>query len=397
MQSSKIFVVLSILIKSILAQSECYVDDPCTLYTGGNGICTNIHECPSAIELLQYNVRPVLCGFMGLTPIVCCAKSEPPKPPKTPQNIAVLSPIASKPTELPEFVLAVSPPTAETTKLKPGEKSQIQCDKYAPPPPKPGDFGIAAVGGEESLAKEFPHMAALGYKIANGVGWYCGGGLISERYVLTAAHCLFHRDAGPVTFVRLGDLNIQDDADDAQPENFTILERIPHPDYRAPLVYNDIALLRLDRDVTFSDYIKPLCLQVEHVVNTYDPLTATGWGRTEFGGQTSDILIKVKLDYFTNEECNEVFQKNSKKRLPDGVIDSVQVCAGGRDERMDTCQGDSGGPLQTYSFKKKIFYLVGITSFGIACGTQGIPAVYTRISGYVDWIENIIWQNVTSN
>lgn len=143
---------------------------------------------------------------------------------------------------------------------------------------------------------------------------------------------------GDVNFVRLGDLNLRTDTDDAGPQDFVITNRIPHPDYQPPSQYHDIALLRVNRPAQITDYVKPICLQITHdLPPTYRPI-ATGWGRIQYGGDSSDHLIKVVLDYFSNEQCKEVYATASNRRLPNGIDDELQICAGGKNAEKDTCQ-----------------------------------------------------------
>ena len=96
---------------------------------------------------------------------------------------------------------------------------------------------------------------------------------------------------------------------------------------------------------------------------------------------------------FKNEECKPYYSKGIRK-LPDGILDT-QLCALGT-KQEDTCPGDSGGPLQVQliGYGKRIPFLVGVTSFGKACGTN-TPGVYTRISSFVGWIESVV--NTTMN
>lgn len=132
-------------------------------------------------------------------------------------------------------------------------------------------------------------------------------------------------------------MNLYSDTDDAQPQDFLITERYPHPQYKPPQQYNDIALVRLDKEAVITPYVRPLCLQVEKELPTYSPI-ATGWGRLQFGGETSENLMKVTLKYFSWEECQEAYKNVSSRRLPNGIDDDRQVCAGGRNEEKDTCQ-----------------------------------------------------------
>ncbi|KAJ8921902.1 hypothetical protein NQ315_008535 [Exocentrus adspersus] len=269
-----------------------------------------------------------------------------------------------------------------------------ECLEYYPTPEFLTDHIIA--GGELSLVKEFPHMAAIGYGKETNVEWKCGGSLISKKFVLTAAHCVAHETEKP-TFVRLGDLNLTSTEDNTSPQNFTVVRIIPHPSYAPPVKYHDIALLELDREVEFTDYVKPACLYTEKYRGE-TTMTATGWGKTGFSEESSSFLLKVSLDFVPHNECLTAFKKYSKRSLPNGIIEDTQICAG-RVKGKDTCQGDSGGPLQVINGDRtqvqpsKVYDIIGVTSFGKACALSAAPGIYTRVSYYVPWIESIAFQN----
>lgn len=141
---------------------------------------------------------------------------------------------------------------------------------------------------------------------------------------------------GDINWVRLGDLNIKN-SNDATVQNFAITTRIRHPDYKPPVQYHDIALVKLDRPAVFSDYVKPICLYTSKELTGAVPV-ATGWGRTQYGGQSSDLLKKVELDLYSIEDCRTTYASVSQKRLPKGIVDETQICAGGVNEEKDTCQ-----------------------------------------------------------
>ncbi|KAL1461193.1 hypothetical protein WDU94_013114, partial [Cyamophila willieti] len=137
------------------------------------------------------------------------------------------------------------------------------------------------VGGQKSELGEFPHMAAVGFKTKRGLSWNCGGSLISETFVLTAAHCTDSSLGKPVA-VRLGELNLVRNDDGANPKNYKVVQVFAHPDYRSSKKYSDIALLRLDRSVEFTDNVRPACLHNGETIGVNRAL-ATGWGAIGFG------------------------------------------------------------------------------------------------------------------
>ncbi|XP_055677527.1 uncharacterized protein LOC129786458 [Lutzomyia longipalpis] len=252
---------------------------------------------------------------------------------------------------------------------------------------------IGIVGGTLSFPGQYPHMAAIGMNDSDhGLKFFCGGSLISERYILTAAHCLTR--ATP-TIVRLGEHNLLSHLGNDDVEDFGIESLIPHPLYHTTSVYNDIALIKLNKRVKFKKNIRPACLSDEKNENHLG-LIAIGWGDTSFSGTPSSILQEVALEYFSFDECSKDYPP--VRRMKKG-LQHTQLCAGSRSGEKDTCQGDSGGPLSTFTYSPEVFgniyTIVGVTSFGKGCGSK-IPAIYTRVLSYRDWIESIVWNNGSS-
>ncbi|XP_077274586.1 serine protease snk [Temnothorax americanus] len=240
------------------------------------------------------------------------------------------------------------------------------------------------VGGIEARVGEFPHMVALG-KSGSEFILMCGGTLISHTWVLSAAHCTYGPDGGP-THARIGFHRLADQ------EGVTVAVKntTRHPDYKPPAMYADIALVQLVNDVTFSTSVRPACLYQQ-----YDTVPRkawiSGWGLKEFGGEVSDRLQKAQLDLIDNLPCT--IRHNSSTEVPYGVTPSM-ICAGdpGGNWTRDTCQGDSGGPLQiVHPTSGCLFQVIGVTSFGQGCAMIDIPGVYTRVSHYLPWIEDIVW------
>ncbi|CAH0396141.1 unnamed protein product, partial [Bemisia tabaci] len=248
------------------------------------------------------------------------------------------------------------------------------------------------VGGKEAVLNEFPHMVALGYKNRGRLTYNCGGTLISENFVLTAAHCIGTSLGKPVQ-VRLGELILNNEDDGASPVDVRVEQTTVHPDYRDDQKYNDIALVRLEREVSFSNSIRPACLHQQRDLSRSELPVATGWGTTDYGGKRSDALLKVGLSVINNTLCNRLYDKERRTAgsLERGISESM-LCAGKLEGGKDTCLGDSGGPLGIpHPDSKCQHYIVGITSFGKVCGQENSPGVYTRVSSYLPWIENIVW------
>ncbi|XP_046997816.1 serine protease snake-like isoform X1 [Schistocerca americana] len=289
--------------------------------------------------------------------------------------------------------------------------SEEKCDEYAksvtervealPLLPNPDPVTIQVkkcdfeklpliVGGEKTVVGEFPHMAAIGYQNDGTLAWNCGGSLISEYYVLTAAHCT-HSGKGPPVIVRLGELNLKRDDDGAHPVDYRIVDIVRHPEYKPPSKYNDIALLRLSDRVHFNKFLRPACLYT-HDTFSVNKTVATGWGRIDYAEKPSETLLKVVLDIIDNKVCNNLWQSGVKiSSLPRGIAPSM-MCAGVLSGGKDTCQGDSGGPIQISSNRNHcVYYVIGVTSFGKYCAGKNSPGVYTRVSYFVPWIESIVW------
>uniref|UniRef100_A0AAR5QH24 Peptidase S1 domain-containing protein n=1 Tax=Dendroctonus ponderosae TaxID=77166 RepID=A0AAR5QH24_DENPD len=198
------------------------------------------------------------------------------------------------------------------------------------------------VGGTPARSREFPHMAVIGFAPTEDseMDWLCGGSLISDQHVLTAAHCSISH-SGPPQKVRLGSVSLHNNDDFVQ--DFIIDYFVNHPEYKRPMKYHDIAIMFLKKFVTFTAFVRPACLNTVEKL-PFTEARATGFGLTTHGNQSaSSVLMKVDLDIIPNENCTS-YLKFRKHVMPRNLINEM-MCAGYLKGGRDTCQGDSGGPL----------------------------------------------------
>ncbi|XP_052899390.1 LOW QUALITY PROTEIN: transmembrane protease serine 9-like [Anopheles moucheti] len=229
---------------------------------------------------------------------------------------------------------------------------------------------VRVIGGQTSDIDRFPWMAALYYRER----FTCGGSLINDRYVLTAAHCVARLDAAEFE-VYLRRPNIVILNADAIHRRVT---RIVLNWYQQVRNNNDVALLLLKDPIRAEDGLVPICLPVD--ASTFEGRDAivTGWGTTE-SGELSEHLQQLTVPILTNQQC----RKSGYFRFQ---ITAKMLCAGYLEGGRDSCQGDSGGPLQLTKSESGQQQIVGVVSWGNECAQRNYPGVYARVTRFVSWI-----------
>lgn len=352
------------LVQLVHGQNACRTPD------NKNGACISIYDCPSILQLIkrtplsaadrQFAQRSQCSNGSGRSPYVCCSQED------------------------------ISNPTSGST---PGNGEGViiptvpQCGQTA--------VGDRIYNGNDTLLDEFAWMALLEYiDSSRRPVLNCGGSLINQRYVLTAAHCVtgaILRQVGRLNRVRLGEYDLSKDIDCIKNDcndpvvNMGIEEVIPHPEYddSSPNKQNDIALIRLNGVVKYTDFIKPVCLpsvlSQRSSLRTGTNLIVSGWGRTLTSRQ-SNIKQKLFIPINDFEECSEKF---ATKRIQ---LASSQLCVGGEFTK-DSCDGDSGGPLMSGEDNTN-FAIEGVVSFGNRCGLENWPGIYTKVADFEPWIRS---------
>ncbi|XP_060922999.1 transmembrane protease serine 6 [Limanda limanda] len=263
-----------------------------------------------------------------------------------------------------------------------------ECDSVADCPDasdeKQCDCGLRhassrIVGGTNASEGEWPWQASLQVRGAH----ICGGALISNQWVVSAAHCFYDdrfRSASLWT-VYLGKLLLSPSS--PSEEVVRVQEIHLHKDYDNTTHDFDLALLKLDRPPSPEQAGPALPVCLPPPTHPLDPgllCWVTGWGAVSEGGKASNELQKVDVRLVSEEDC---------VRSYGNLVTPRMLCAGYSTGEKDACQGDSGGPLVCLGPSGR-WLLAGVVSFGKGCGRPGYYGVYTRITRLTDWIKKVI-------
>ncbi|KAM5164863.1 coagulation factor X-like [Mantella aurantiaca] len=241
----------------------------------------------------------------------------------------------------------------------------------------PTDENSRIVGGTLCELGQCPWQVLI--RTIRGVD-FCAGSLISERWVLSAAHCF--EDVVP-HHVTIGDYD--KNLRDRDEQKILVLQVFSYPYFLGLYYDHDIALLYLRSPAVFSEYSRPICLPSPNLgrllTQEGEVGQVSGWGSTRHLGRSSRFLLKVRLPVVSQETC---------MASTENVITGNMFCAGYSVEAKDACKGDSGGPFAV--LYRNTWYLVGVVSWGEGCAAEGKYGVYTRVSNYISWIKDTIFE-----
>ncbi|XP_066982820.1 chymotrypsinogen 2-like [Macrobrachium rosenbergii] len=234
--------------------------------------------------------------------------------------------------------------------------------------------GTRIIGGQSTEVNEYPWQVSLVYRNTNES--FCGGSIINDRFIVTAAHCTasvsdFQIVVGGHSWANL-------------PPSFRVVEYETYyynPDYNYFTQDSDLVLIKLATTLDFSNpVIGPICPPRPYNKYYGVNVTVTGWGFSANDSKTiPDELQEVDLTTINNADCQNAY--------PDYTITSNMLCAWYPAGGKDACQGDSGGPLITQ--ENDYYILVGVVSWGVGCGVAGNPGVYSTVANQMNWINAV--------
>lgn len=241
------------------------------------------------------------------------------------------------------------------------------------------------VGGDESYPGKWPWLVAFHGGPAEV--FFCAGVLISEWWVLTAAHCIGKKSNTTGWILNLG--VTRRTSTPLFVRQRRVVKLIKHPGFQMSIdnyYSDDIALVLLDEKVDFDEFLRPVCLPANSSVQL-KPGTeciVIGWGKKihDDYADYQSAINEVQVPVVSHSKCIKWYSK----QLPFHPIPKTQLCAGYENGKKDACQGDSGGPLLCYNDDQS-WFVAGVVSWGINCAQPQLPGIYTNVPKYLEWIK----------
>ena len=246
------------------------------------------------------------------------------------------------------------------------------------------------VGGVDVDIENYPWQVSLTSSPSGG--GFCGGSIIANSWVLTAAHCVNGENPSNL-YIRCGDSN----SFASGGTSYSVNQIIVHPSYNNPLsMAYDFALVEINEEFSFNEAVKRIELisELEISAGAQSPgvmATITGWGTTSSGGSLASVLQMTEAPIISNAvACGSSVDENGNSGdYPCSSLHQSMICAGDLiNGGEDACQGDSGGPLAVRSPIDSRWLLIGVTSWGYGCANVNYPGIWSRVSSVLGWIDN---------
>ncbi|CAH0625230.1 unnamed protein product [Chrysodeixis includens] len=235
------------------------------------------------------------------------------------------------------------------------------------------------VGGTEAAAGSHRHMVALttGLLVRS---FLCGGSLVTQRTVLTAAHCI----AAVFSWGSLSSslrVTVGTNRWSSGGQTYSVSRNVTHANYVSNIIKNDIGILITSSNVALNNNVQPVALNFNYVGGGV-PVRAAGWGRIRGGGPLSATLLEVQLSTLAGNACvSQVIQASQTLNVAAPPVQPhIELCTF-RSEGFGTCNGDSGSALTRVDNGQQ----VGIVSWGFPCA-RGAPDMFVRVSAYQSWV-----------
>nr|AUI10834.1 putative PQM protease precursor [Anyphaena accentuata] len=250
---------------------------------------------------------------------------------------------------------------------------------------------LAAVGrivnGTISKPGAYPWMVSIHESFKGKWGHVCGGSILNENWIVTAAHCFDQPVDANKHEIYAGLYSLRQ-KDDKNVQRLKISKIILHDQYDEDGFANDIALVKTATPINIKDsggYVNAICLPAG-ATNPTGEATVIGWGTTYSDGPLSPELREVTLPFVDWQKCKEIYGNNPEFK-PVQVVPAM-LCAGGKDGK-DACQADSGGPMFQVD-SKGVATLIGTVANGAECAYKHYPGMFMKVSAFKGWMEKMM-------